>query len=302
MKVTQSAQMRITLILLILVSSVIQSLGCNNHVAEKTTHQKPERIISLAPNITEILFAIGAGDRIVAVSNFDVFPPSVDNLPKIGGYMNPDIESIIQLKPDIVITLEGRWDFAERLNQLGIECWTLKIETYEQILDAISVLGNKMDHEEKAGELVSSIRSEISELALSHGKKPRTIVVVGSTPGLLSNIYVAGKGSFINDLIEFTGGINVYADMNSAYVETSTEQIIARQPDIIIECLPGYNLDPDDIEARKQSWQKLGNFPAANHARIYILTDDFILIPGPRITVTAHYFADIITDFGIDTK
>jgi len=255
---------------------------------------KSVRIICMAPNLTEILFELGAGPQIIGVSDFDSFPPEVGNLPRLGGYLNPDLERIIKLRPDVVILVKGRSAFEKKLQSLGIDCWVFPSESYQEIRTTISELGYKLSLKDSAQNLLEKIEDALTTVGIKKTRPVKVMLVVGSTPGSLREIYVAGGGSFLNTILTRTGGINVFGEVKQAYFEVSTEEILARQPEIIIDMMPGSVLSQKNHAARLNLWQRFSTVPAIKSSRIFILTQDFLLIPGPRMIKTIHVFKEKI--------
>ncbi len=244
---------------------------------------KSERLITLAPNLTEMVFALDQGSRVIGVSDFDVYPDAVASLPRLGGYLNPDLEQILLLKPDAVLLLEGRARLEQKLDELGLQCWVYKTESYEDIIRSIRDVGFRLDILERAEALVHRIEKQIRSCRPENPSRIKIMVVVGTDAGTLQKIYVAGKGSFLNYLVEQLGAINIFGDVEQAFFEVSTEAIIDRNPDLIIELLPGRTLTKTELVNRKAVWAGFRSITAVQTDHVHVVTEDFLLIPGPRI-------------------
>jgi len=147
---------------------------------------------------------------------------------------------------------------------------------------------------DSAQNLLEKIEDALTTVGIKKTRPVKVMLVVGSTPGSLREIYVAGGGSFLNTILTRTGGINVFGEVKQAYFEVSTEEILARQPEIIIDMMPGSVLSQKNHAARLNLWQRFSTVPAIKSSRIFILTQDFLLIPGPRMIKTIHVFKEKI--------
>lgn len=256
---------------------------------ETATHDTT--IVTLAPNLTEIVFLLEQGHRIKGVSNFDTWPEPVRTLPKLGGYFNPDIEGLLRLKPDLIFLLQGRSDLKSRLETFGFSVWEFRCETLQDIRSAIIGIGRILGVEKTAEARVVSMDADLAAVRLKMEKPPRVMVCVGMTEGLLQNLYVAGGKSFHHDIIDAIGAANVFAGSSQAYFAVNRESVIAAQPDIILDLIPGESLNETRRRERLSTWDGLGSVPAVRHHRIIFLNDDYISIPGPRVTRIAELFS-----------
>jgi iron complex transport system substrate-binding protein len=248
-------------------------------------------IVTLAPNLTEIVYLLEQGHRIKGVSSFDTWPEPVRALPKIGGYFNPDIEGLLRLKPDMIFLLQGRSDLKSRLETFGFSVWEFRCDSLEDIRAAIIRIGRILGVDAKAEARVASLDADLAAVRLKTDKPPRVMICVGMTGGLLQNLYVAGGKSFHHDIIDAIGAVNVFAGSSQAYFAVNRESVIAAQPDIILDLIPGDPLDEKSRKERLSAWEGLGSVPAVRHHRIILLNDDYISIPGPRVTRIAHLFS-----------
>ena len=240
------------------------------------------RIASLAPNLTEILFALGLGEKIVAVSNGSDYPPEAANKNKVGTFWQPNTEAIIASKPDLVITLwfEQQKAIADSLNRLGYHVLTLKIETIEQLLAAIQKIGAATDCKQRADELVKNINNQSNNLQLKLGStnKVKVLWVVQVEP-----LRVAGRNTFINELIELAGGENAIGPTIQQYPPIGTEELLACSPEVIIQSAMGTSDIDGQQQAAKVFWNRWVNLPAVKNNRIYVVEPDTVLRLGPRL-------------------
>lgn len=256
----------------------------------------PQRIITIAPNAAEIVAALGAADRLVGVSEFCVYPPSLATLPRVGGLFNPDLESILQLKPDLVI-IRGSVPEVERLcHDSGIHLYHDPTENYEDIYTAIAELGEILQHQSAADALVTNMRKRIAAIhgAVEDKRRPRVFFSIARDPTSLARVSSAGANTFVDSLITLAGGENIFHELDIAYPEVSLEEVLTAQPDVIIEAMPEKETTPELEHRVVQQWRSLGMMPAIRDGRVYILTDANLLIPSPRVVDTIARLAGVL--------
>ena len=231
----------------------------------------PQRIVSLAPSITETLFAIGLDSRIVGVTTYCDYPPEAKTKESIGDTLKPSLEKIIGLKPDLVIvsTASQLEQSVRRLDELGIPVYISNPRDLEGLLNSIERIGEIAGVPDRANELTRQLRSRIEAVRarVASRPQPRVFLILGSEP-----LITAGRPSFISDLIARAGGRSISAEESMDYPQFSLETAIARQPEVIF--LQAGNAD---LPAR------LNETPAARAGRVYRLDDALLLRPGPRI-------------------
>jgi len=251
---------------------------------------KPRRIVSLAPNLTEILFALGLDEQIVAVSNDSDYPPESANRKKVGTFWQPNIEAVIAAKPGLVITLsfEQQKAVAETLNRLGYQVLTLKTEKLEELWTAIKKIGIATGHKRQADMLVKNMKTQFRDLQskFSSTNKVKVLWVVG-----VENLCVAGRNTFINELIEMVGGENAIGPTVSQYPQIGTEELITCGAEIIIQSAMRTRSISEQQRAAEAFWSKWANLPAVKNNRIYVVDSDLVLRLGPRLTQGAEMVA-----------
>ncbi len=244
----------------------------------------PARIVSMAPNLTEILFALGLGERIVGVTRDSDYPPAARAKPKVGTFWQPNIEAVIATKPDLVVALafEQQRDLARRLKRIGYDCLAVEIEKIDDLFGAIAVIGEAAGAQEQAQELSDSMRAAIHRLQRATAGRPKVKVlwVVQREP-----LRVAGRDTFVNEMIELAGGENAIGPTLHKYPPIGAEEVIAAKPEVIIEpaMVPGA-LD----EQRRQAvsyWSRYANLPAVANRRICVIDGDTVSRLGPRLSV-----------------
>jgi iron complex transport system substrate-binding protein len=252
--------------------------------------KNPERIISLAPNITEILFAIDAGNRVVGVTEFSNYPPESQELPKVGTYIKPNIEMIVELAPDLVIaTADGdKEGEVKKLDSLGIPVYVINPTDIDGILDTISEIGGLIGSTDEAKKLTTEMGKRIDDVTdrVSKYPKVRVLLELGIDP-----MITISSGTFQDDLIGLAGGINITAGEIVRYPRFSIEEVIIRSPDVII--VTSMTSFKDSSEGIKR-WSRWETIPAVRDGRVYLIESDIIDRPSPRIVdgleVLARFF------------
>src|SRR2546427_1340436 len=196
------------------------------------------RIVSTAPSVTEILFALGAGDQVVGDTLYCNYPEAAKSKPKIGGYATPNIELILALNPDLVFVNDSQTNVVAALRQTGrIDVITLHPDSVSGIYRSIQIIAEKIGMPERGTRLVQSIDNEIHQNTgrTNRDPKPKVLFVVGRTPATVAGLVVVGRGSYLNELIELAGGVNAATDVLLQYLRFSFEEVIRRDPDIILD-------------------------------------------------------------------
>lgn len=256
---------------------------------------QPRRIVSTFPSITETLFAIGAGDRVVGVSNFCRYPPEVLSLPKVGSYTRPDAEKIALLRPDMVILRKSAVGLAERLSALGIPYTEVTIGSLADLHSMIREVGVAAGAVDRAAKLDAEIRSKLGAMRAKprEGAKPRVLVVVGRTPGTLTNLVAVGPSSYLGELLEIAGGENILTGDAISYPRISLETVVRDDPDVIIDLsMMSDAARPDDRLA--QEWLAHRELKAARSGRVFALPPEPLTTPGPRVVESAELLSSTI--------
>lgn len=243
--------------------------------------QGPDRIVSLAPNLTEILFALGLGEKVVGVTQDSDYPPAAADKPKVGSFWQPSVEAVIATRPDLIVTLafEQQKDLARRLGRMGYDRLVVDIESVGDLFRAIDAVGQAAGAEAEARELSQSIREEVRRVrtATADARKVKVLWVVQREP-----LRVAGRDTFINEMIELAGGENAIGATLYKYPPIGAEEVIATGPEVIIE--PA--MAQDATESRGQAlsyWRRFTNVPAVRDERICVIDGDLVSRLGPRL-------------------
>jgi ABC-type Fe3+-hydroxamate transport system substrate-binding protein len=268
-------------------------------VAPQAAAQTPKRIISAAPSITEMIYALGLGHRVVGVTDFCHYPPEVRQKPKIGSYMRPDLETILAMRPDLAVVLREHGELVTQLQRLRVPVLALRHNTLEEIMESILELGQRTGVSDRARRQVAEMRTSLDQVRLMVAALPRRKVmfIIGRTPGTIQDLMVVGHSSFLNELITIAGGQNIFQDATAFYPRVPREEIYARRPDVIIDM--GDMADTDHItEQHKREvralWNSLPDIPAVKAGRIYPVADDRFVVPGPRVVETARLLLEMI--------
>lgn len=247
---------------------------------------RPARIISLVPAATEMLFAIGAGPRVIAVSSYDTYPPAVKALPSVGALIDPNVERILSLKPDLVIVYVSQTDLKQQLTRAGIGVFDYQHAGLADVTSTIRAIGTRTGDETQAGAVASRIERDLADIRAKTRAlpRPRTLLVFGREPRSLRGLYASGGVGFLNDMLEIAGGTNVFADVKLQAVQASTEQVLATRPDVILETrAPSEAVPAADRAADLDAWNVLASVPAVRNHRVLLIVDDRIVVPGPRV-------------------
>ncbi len=241
----------------------------------------PQRIIALTPSLVEILFALGLGDRVVGVGDYVFWPPEAVSKPRIGGLFNPNLERIVSLKPDLAVLLPSERDLAGRLNPLGVEVLVVPDETLAEVEGSFLTLADRCDVPAAGKRLAARWRSELAPRPLP-GPPLKVMISVGRSAGRLGEVTAAGRGTFYHELLTRLGAVNVFADAPTRYPQVGLEEIVARQPDLILELRPD-PLTPEKKAAVVRDWQALPQIPAVRDGRVVVIAGDYTMLPGPRL-------------------
>ena len=256
------------------------------------TAAAPRRIISLVPALTQMLFAIGAGPKVIAVSTFDNEPAAVKALPKVGALLDPDVERILSLKPDLVALYGTQDDLRTQLERAGIAHYDYRHAGLAGVTGTLRELGARTGLAAEANRAAADIEQRLAALKARTAGRPkvRTLLVFGREPNSLRNVYASGGRGFLHDLLEVAGGVNVFADIAAESVQPSSEQILARAPEAILEIRAvGLGLNGGPLETA--SWNALASVPAVRQQRIFTLAGSHYVVPGPRVAETAEGIA-----------
>lgn len=265
-------------------------VSCGRPGEETSSRTRPgepaARIVSLAPNITEILFALGVGNAVVGVTDYCNYPAAATEKTRVGGFLNPNIEAIARLEPTLLIGLPGHLRSSPGLGEIsGAEFMAVKNTNLAEVLDSIRALGHRLGRPKAADSLLTVIETALRQARKrAERRKPRRVLfVTGRSPGEISDVYAPGRGSFYDELLDACGAVNVVRTREPLYPMLSTEEIVRADPEVIIELRPDAPQEAEAVEAWVREWQRLPGIQAVETGRIEVWTEDFLMIPGPRL-------------------
>ena len=271
--------------------------------ADNTKVSSASRIISTSPSITETLFELGLKDRVIAVTDFCKYPEKACRLPSIGGMLNPKMETVVSLTPDLIIHQSGNQRLSNNAKNVGIKTLEVRMGNLGEIFDSIKKLGIALNCQEQANKLTLHLTSGIAfyQERLKGLPKKEVLLLLGDSSDPARDLYAAGPGTFLNELLNLSGGKNIIRDSPARYPKLSKEHIIEKSPEIIIEAGPKSNLSQREIDIRIQEWKRFPTIEAVKKEQIYFIGADYILIPGPRLLKIIERFSkaihpDLFTD------
>ena len=279
-----------------LLGAVLVGCGVGEKVAvEFPSTADPQRIICATPGLTEVVFALGAGDRVVGVSDYVVWPPEALSITRIGGWMNPDRERLLMLQPDLILTQglhEPLRKFAERH---GIRFVQIPTDTLDDVLQQFVIVGALLGQAEEGRQVQEKLAGQLEAIESKIAGVPpqRTVMLFERPEGVLRNLTTVGPATFLSSLLELAGGENVFADVVGDYPQISREALLMRAPDVIME-VHGDALTATLRDVILRDWQAMPSLPAVQEGRIVFLTGDYAMIPGPRIVETVERMARLL--------
>jgi iron complex transport system substrate-binding protein len=260
----------------------------------------PARIVSTSPSITETLFALGLGDRVVGVSTYCRFPPEVAKLPKVGSFLKPDAELIAGLRPDLVIVHEVGSGLDRRLGSLRIPFIVVERGSLTSAYSSMRQIAAAAGVPERAETLIGDVqrRLDVIRTAGAARQRPRVLFIIGRRPGALADLVGIGPGSYINELINIAGGDNVLAIAGQPeYPRISMETVLRLNPDVIVD-----TVDMGDTDAERRArqpinerlWSAYPMLTAVKTRQVHAATTDALVVPGPRVVEAAQWVAGLL--------
>lgn len=285
--------------LYLIVGSLLALAWCSQDIrAEAKPGYDCSRMVTLAPSLTETAFALDLGENIVGVSKYSTWPSAAQRIPIVGALLDPNYESVIALKPTLVVALTEFREGIGYMKNLGLPTLVLEHRTVKDILQSFLDIGAACRREAKSRSLVQRISRDFKKVreSVSGRGRPRVMLVVGesSGDGALRNLFISGSDGFYNDLLEIAGGTNVFQQRTLGISSVSAEGALALKPDVIIEIVMANDAVKSNPEGIRLSWQKVPQIPAVRNGRVYVIAEDYASVPGPRMARLAEDFAKII--------
>lgn len=275
-------------------------IGCSR----KQEHlETPKRIISLAPSITETLFALGLGERVIGVTSYCTYPPQTKDIEKIGGYADANLEKIIALHPDLVVLSREHEKQRLYLNRFGVSTLEVDNLTCASVCSSFTLIGNRCGVTNISDSLIRLFHERLTQSTGSRPERPKVLFCVGrDNPGAgrIKSVVAAGSATFYNDLIEAAGGTNAFSDSTPAYPRLSPEGIVAIAPDIVIDVAPA--MGNYNCESFVADWLSMSRIPAVKSKKVYCIAKDYTTVPGPRMLLLLDDLRGIIAEAGAIDK
>jgi len=248
----------------------------------------PQRIISVSPDPTEILSAFGVLDRVVGVSDYCTYPPEVNKLPRVGGWVNPSLERIVGLKPDlIVLTASQSSLFGQHLQQLGIRTLVVPTRTIADAYTSMKLIGDAVGKEREAQPLIDRTRASLEAIRnrARNAPRPSVLIAVERSPGSLRDLYIATPGSYLAELVELAGGRVVGAATATGYSKISKERLITMNADVVIEMK--MTTQASSLAQARAEWNELPELNAVRSGKVIELNEDYLNHCSQRIVESA---------------
>ncbi|NIQ02358.1 MAG: ABC transporter substrate-binding protein [Nitrospinaceae bacterium] len=271
-------------------------LGGNVPPACPADAPAPRRIVSLSPGITEILFAIGAGDRVVGVTDFCNYPEEATKLPRVGGILNPSFEKLLALQPDLIIHQEANGKIKNFVDRVDIQDLSVSLFNFRDIFQAVREIGDAVQEPEAASHLVDGLQAQLHRYqeSLKGIRKKSVLLLLGITNAPTRDLYGVGPGTFLGQLLSLAGGKNILEDPDALYPKLSKEFILHRSPEVIIEIGTRTILSEEAQARRKEKWDRFPTLEAVQTGNIHFIGADYLLIPGPRLVKILDRFVQVL--------
>jgi iron complex transport system substrate-binding protein len=259
----------------------------------------PQRIISTAPSITEMLYALGVGSRVVADTVYCNYPAEAKTKPKIGSYIAPNIEQIASLKPDLVIIQKNPIQLGPRLSALHLNVLEVSHDSIDEVYASIEKIGQAAGVPDRARDLVRGLRQELDHIQRRTASYPRTrmMFVVGRAPNRIEDLIAVGRASYLNGVIEAAGGDNIFRDAVAPYPKVGMEDVLRRNPEVIVDM--GDMSEPERVSPEQKRaivalWSQYPSVAAVKNRRVFAVASSIFTVPGPRMVDAALAFARML--------
>lgn len=268
-----------------IVAACVFLLALDAVPARAQQESAPQRIVSVVPAVTEMLFAIGAASRVVGVSSFARFPPAVNALPRVGALLDPNVEGILSLRPELVVLYDSQVDVVKQMARARVRVFDYRHGGLTDITETMRRLGRETGHAAEANRAAATIESAVTAVCarVAGRRRPRVLLVMGRDPDAIRNVYASGGRGFLHDMVIAAGGDNVFADIDREAVQPSSEGILTAAPDVILEIRAEGLLAPAEAARQRDVWQQFSTIPAVRNGRVVVLTGNDLIVPGPRV-------------------
>jgi iron complex transport system substrate-binding protein len=246
-----------------------------------------------------MLYAVGLGDRVVGVTSYCHYPPEARSKPKVGGYIDLNLETIASLRPDLVVIQKNPVNLAARLGALRLNVLEVSHDTIDEVYDSMRRIAEAGGVSATAAPVIAGIRNQLAGISARVSKLPRRSImfVVGRAPNAVEDLIVVGRASYLNGIIEVAGGRNIFKDAIAPYPKVGLEEILARSPEVIVD-MGDMSQTEGITEAHKRSvvalWNRFPAIAAVRDHRVYAVASDIFTVPGPRMVEAAREFARML--------
>ena len=281
--------------LLVLWNLALAACGTRSPQPNPAATTRPQRIVSLSPNVTEILYGVGAWPQVVAVSQYCTYPEDVKNKPRVDGWRDTNLEQVMALKPDLVIGVDTQAPFVQdKLNALGMHTLFVTAQNLADVIASIKEIGRAVGHEQQGVELAQQTQREIDAVrsSVANRSRPRVLFIVDRVPGTLRDLYTATRGSFLDDLVGIAGGESIAPPSEHGYGKITKEAVLALDPEVIIDIV--HHSEGKLSEDPVAVWHQLSEVRAVREGRIYSLSDPMVVHPSQFVGRTAKILAQSI--------
>ncbi len=256
------------------------------------------RIVSMAPSVTETLFALGLGDRVVGVTRFCKYPPEAEGRATIGGYHDPNFEAIVALRPDLVVMLVEHRQLLPAFHKLALSTCEVNHQTIDGVLESFTAIGEACGEQQRAAGVRDEMERRLERVRRKTAGSPRPRVmfaidrILGT--GRLETVYVAGPDGFFDRMIELAGGQNAFQGGRVRFPVVSSEGILRINPEVIVDMVSGMSEGRPAEAAILADWQQLSEVDAVRHGRVYVVAEPYAFVPGPRLVLLVEQLARLI--------
>lgn len=259
----------------------------------------PQRIVSTAPSITEMVYAAGLGDRVVGVTTYCHYPPDARSKPKIGTYTGPNLELIASLRPDLVIIQRNPINLAAKLEALNLKVLEVSHDTVDDVFVSMQRIADAGGVSARGQNVVLELKRQLAGIRARTAGLPRRgmMFVVGRAPNAIEDIIAVGRASYLNGVIDIAGGANIFRDAIAPYPKAGMEDILARNPEVIVD-MGDMSQTEGVTEAHKRAvvelWKRYPAIAAVRNDRVFAVASDIFTVPGPRMAEAARAFAKML--------
>ncbi len=288
----------IVAIVLVFAASLLAHRAVSDASPRPPSLGEPRRLVSMAPSITETLYALGLGDRVVGVTRYCAYPPEVKQKPPIGGYYDPNFEAILSVNPDLIVLLEEHVQTLPGFKRLGLNTLVVSHQTVEGIIESFRTIGRVCGKEAEGQRMADEYEARLNRIRQrTRGlSRLRVLMALDRTfgRGHLADVYVAGVDGYFDRMIELAGGQNAYQERGVRNPVVSPEGILWLNPDVIIDVVRKETLDEYGRQAVIDDWNELQQIEAVKNHRVLIFDQDYAWVPGPRFVQLVEDLARVI--------